>query len=342
MKQIVGQETKKFFGVIVFLILSLLSYANEKTFEIGISQFAEHPALDAVRKGFEDELKELGVKVNIDYKNSQGDTGTTGMIAQKFVADKKDLIFAIATPSAQAAKQATDDIPILFSAVTDPVSAQLVNSNEKVGGNITGTSDAAPIEKQLALFKELNPKVKKVAIIYNTSEANSEVQINTAKKVSKKLDIEIIPVGVNNINDIPQAVNSVIRKVDGFYTITDNIVASAINLISKAAIKNKKISPTYSVELIFIYNVFKNSNNYSLSSAVSVLKSSSVVLFELLFLDSEESVLSSSLSDFESEDFVLPPFALAAASFAELITISRPRFAALRIRSLSPELLIIS
>lgn len=242
MKQIVGQETKKFFGVIVFLILSLLSYANEKTFEIGISQFAEHPALDAVRKGFEDELKELGVKVNIDYKNSQGDTGTTGMIAQKFVADKKDLIFAIATPSAQAAKQATDDIPILFSAVTDPVSAQLVNSNEKVGGNITGTSDAAPIEKQLALFKELNPKVKKVAIIYNTSEANSEVQINTAKKVSKKLDIEIIPVGVNNINDIPQAVNSVIRKVDGFYTITDNIVASAINLISKAAIKNKKIT----------------------------------------------------------------------------------------------------
>lgn len=242
MKQAVGRKVKKIFGVIVFLILSLLSYANEKTFEIGISQFAEHPALDAVRKGFEDELKELGVKVNIDYKNSQGDTGTAGMIAQKFVADKKDLIFAIATPSAQAAKQATDNIPILFSAVTDPVSAQLVNSNEKVGGNITGTSDAAPIEKQLALFKELNPKVKKVAIIYNTSEANSEVQINTAKKVSKKLDIEIIPVGVNNINDIPQAVNSVIRKVDGFYTITDNIVASAINLISKAAIKNKKIT----------------------------------------------------------------------------------------------------
>ena len=90
------------------------------------------------------------------------------------------------------------------------------------------------------------------------------------------------------------------------------------------SIKNKKISPTYSVELIFIYNVFKNSNNYSLSSAVSVLKSSSVVLFELLFLDSEESVLSSSLSDFESEDFVLPPFALAAASFAEFTVIPRP------------------
>lgn len=242
MKQTVVQKAKKILGAMMFLSLGLISYADEKPFEIGISQFAEHPALDAVRKGFEDELKELGVNANIDYKNSQGDTGTAGMIAQKFVADKKDLIFAIATPSAQAAKQATDSIPILFSAITDPVSAQLVKSFENVGGNLTGTSDAAPVEKQLSLFKELNPDTKKIAIIYNTSEANSEVQIAKAKTVGENLGIEIVPVGVNNINDIPQAVNSVVRKVDGFYTITDNIVASAINLISKAAIKNKKIT----------------------------------------------------------------------------------------------------
>ena len=242
MKQTVVQKAKKILGAMMFLSLGLISYADEKPFEIGISQFAEHPALDAVRKGFEDELKELGVNANIDYKNSQGDTGTAGMIAQKFVADKKDLIFAIATPSAQAAKQATDSIPILFSAITDPVSAQLVKSFENVGGNLTGTSDAAPVEKQLSLFKELNPDTKKIAIIYNTSEANSEVQIAKAKTVGESLGIEIVPVGVNNINDIPQAVNSVVRKVDGFYTITDNIVASAINLISKAAIKNKKIT----------------------------------------------------------------------------------------------------
>ena len=242
MKQTVVQKAKKILGAMMFLSLGLISYADEKPFEIGISQVAEHPALDAVRKGFEDELKELGVNANIDYKNSQGDTGTAGMIAQKFVADKKDLIFAIATPSAQAAKQATDSIPILFSAITDPVSAQLVKSFENVGGNLTGTSDAAPVEKQLSLFKELNPDTKKIAIIYNTSEANSEVQIAKAKTVGENLGIEIVPVGVNNINDIPQAVNSVVRKVDGFYTITDNIVASAINLISKAAIKNKKIT----------------------------------------------------------------------------------------------------
>lgn len=242
MKQTVVQKVRKIFCVMMFFIFGALAYANEKAFEIGISQFAEHPALDAVRQGFEDELKELGVNVNIDYKNSQGDTGTAGMIAQKFVADKKDLIFAIATPSAQAAKQATDSIPVLFSAVTDPVSAQLVDSFEKVGGNLTGTSDAAPVDKQMKLFKELKPEIKKVAIIYNTSEANSEIQITKAKEIGEELGIEIVPVGVNNINDIPQAVNSVVRKVDGFYTITDNIVASAINLISKAAIKNKKIA----------------------------------------------------------------------------------------------------
>lgn len=242
MKQTVVQKVRKIFCVMMLFIFGALAYANEKAFEIGISQFAEHPALDAVRQGFEDELKELGVNVNIDYKNSQGDTGTAGMIAQKFVADKKDLIFAIATPSAQAAKQATDSIPVLFSAVTDPVSAQLVDSFEKVGGNLTGTSDAAPVDKQMKLFKELNPEIKKVAIIYNTSEANSEIQIAKAKEIGEELGIEIVPVGVNNINDIPQAVNSVVRKVDGFYTITDNIVASAINLISKAAIKNKKIA----------------------------------------------------------------------------------------------------
>ena len=242
MKKIVGQSIKNLFFIVTFFILGSLVYANNKTFEIGISQFAEHPALDAVRKGFEDEIKESGMNVNIDYKNSQGDTGVCAMIAQKFATDKKDLIFAIATLSAQSAKQATDKIPILFSAVTDPVHSQLVDNMENVGRNVTGTSDATPIEKQLALFKKLDAKVKRVAIIYNTSESNSEIQVEKAKKIGKKIGIEIIPVGINNINDIPQAVNSVVRKVDGFYTITDNIVASAINLISKSAIKYNKLT----------------------------------------------------------------------------------------------------
>ncbi|WP_339009473.1 ABC transporter substrate-binding protein [Fusobacterium varium] len=223
--------------VLMFLVVvGVKTNAQEgKKFKIGISQFAEHPALDDVRKGFEDELKSLGVNADITYKNSQGDTGVAGVIAQKFVSDKSDLIFGIATVSAQAAKQSTDNIPVLFSAVTDPVNSQLVKTMDKVGGNVTGTTDATPMEKQLGLFQKINPKIKKVGIIYNTSESNSEIQVANAKEIGAKLGLEIRAVGVNNINDIPQAVNSMISKVDGFYTITDNIVASAINLISMAA-----------------------------------------------------------------------------------------------------------
>ena len=223
--------------VIMFLVIAgVKSNAQEgKKFKIGISQFAEHPALDDVRRGFEDELKSLGVEADITYKNSQGDTGVAGGIAQKFVSDKSDLIFGIATVSAQAAKQSTDKIPVLFSAVTDPVNSQLVKTMDKVGGNVTGTTDATPMEKQLELFKKINPEIKRIGIIYNTSESNSEIQVANAKEIGAKLGLEIRAVGVNNINDIPQAVNSLVSKVDGFYTITDNIVASAINLISMAA-----------------------------------------------------------------------------------------------------------
>lgn len=223
--------------VIMFLVIAgVKSNAQEgKKFKIGISQFAEHPALDDVRRGFEDELKSLGVEADITYKNSQGDTGVAGVIAQKFVSDKSDLIFGIATVSAQAVKQSTDKIPVLFSAVTDPVNSQLVKTMDKVGGNVTGTTDATPMEKQLELFKKINPEIKRIGIIYNTSESNSEIQVANAKEIGAKLGLEIRAVGVNNINDIPQAVNSLVSKVDGFYTITDNIVASAINLISMAA-----------------------------------------------------------------------------------------------------------
>ncbi|WP_278571186.1 ABC transporter substrate-binding protein [Fusobacterium ulcerans] len=235
MKMRVGQRL--IMMVIMFLVIAgVKSNAQEgKKFKIGISQFAEHPALDDVRRGFEDELKSLGVEADITYKNSQGDTGVAGVIAQKFVSDKSDLIFGIATVSAQAAKQSTDKIPVLFSAVTDPVNSQLVKTMDKVGGNVTGTTDATPMEKQLELFKKINTEIKRIGIIYNTSESNSEIQVANAKEIGAKLGLEIRAVGVNNINDIPQAVNSLVSKVDGFYTITDNIVASAINLISMAA-----------------------------------------------------------------------------------------------------------
>ncbi len=128
---------------------------NEEKFVIGISQLAEHPALDDARKGFEDGLEELGIDAEIDFKNAQGDIPTSTTISEKFAKDEVDLIYTIATPAVQAAKQVTSDIPILFSAVTDPVEAGLADTMEKPGGNLTGTSDEAPIDRQLKLFNQL-------------------------------------------------------------------------------------------------------------------------------------------------------------------------------------------
>lgn len=216
--------------------------SSDDLFTIGISQLADHPALDDARKGFEDGLKELGLNAEIKYQNAQGEIPNTSTIAQKFVKDKVDLIYAIATPAAQAAKQATSEIPIIFSAVTDPVIAELVDSMESPGGNVTGTSDESPIDRQLQLFKDLDENIKKVGIIYNTGENNSPVQIEIAKEIGASLGIEIIEVGVSTINDIPQAVDSIISKVDAIYTITDNMVASAISIVANKAIENNMIT----------------------------------------------------------------------------------------------------
>jgi len=216
----------------------------EKEFTIGIVQLAEHPALDGARLGFEEGLKELGVNAKVIYKNAQGDIPTSLSISQNFVNDKVDLIFAIATPAAQAAKQATIDsnIPVIFSAVTDPVSAELVASMDKPEGNVTGTSDATPIDRQLQLFKDLDPNIKNIGIIFSTSEPNSQVQIDMAKELAVGMGLEIHEVGITTINDIPQAVDSIIDSVDGIYAITDNMVASGINIVAAKAIENNIIT----------------------------------------------------------------------------------------------------
>lgn len=244
---------KKFSKVILLVLATMVILTGCRTgksvssgegskFEIGIIQLAEHPALDDARRGFEDGLKELGVEANVSYQNAQGDIPATTTISNKFVQDDVDLIFAIATNAAQAAKQATADIPILFSAVTDPVLAELVNSMENPGANVTGTSDLSPMDRQLQLFKDLDPDAKKIGIIFNTGEPNSQVQVELAKKLAPELGLEIVDVGISNINDIPQALDSVINKVDGIYTITDNMVASAIGLVSMKAIENNLIT----------------------------------------------------------------------------------------------------
>jgi len=219
------------------------SSSETKTYKIGISQIVEHPALDDARKGIIDALKEEGFvegeNLEIDFQNAQGDMPTAQTIADGFVAAKKDMIIAIATPSAQAAANATKDIPIVFTAVTDPVAAGLAASLEKPGGNVTGSSDAAPMEKQFELVKILVPKAKKIGIIYNTSEANSIVQVNKAKELSGKFGFEIVEIGITTVNDIDQALSSANGKIDVLYTPTDNLVASAMPLIANKCIENK-------------------------------------------------------------------------------------------------------
>ncbi len=216
--------------------------SQEKEFVIGIDQLVEHPALDDAREGFIQGLEELGVKVKIVYQNAQGDIPNSLAIAQKFVSDKVDLIYAIATPAAQSAKQATSEIPVLFSAVTDPVESELVDSVDNPGGNVTGTSDASPMEEQLSMFKKLDPSIEKVGILFNTSESNSEIQVAQAKDLASKLGLEIVEVGISNINDIPQAMDSMIKNIDGFYAITDNMVSSAIAIVADKLNSNKVIS----------------------------------------------------------------------------------------------------
>lgn len=211
-------------------------------FEIGIIQLAEHPALDDARLGFEDGLKELGVDAKVSYQNAQGLIPDTLTISQKFVNDGVDLIYAIATPAAQSAKQVSSGIPVLFSAVTDPVEAELVESMENPGANVTGTSDLSPMDRQLQLFKDLDDNINKVGIIYNTSEPNSQVQVDLAKELAPAIGLEIVEVGISNINDISLALDSIINKVDALYTITDNMVASSIGLVANKALENNLIT----------------------------------------------------------------------------------------------------
>ncbi|MDF2607579.1 MAG: putative extracellular substrate-binding protein [Bacillales bacterium] len=216
---------------------------EEKVVKIGISQLMEHPALDASRKGFIDGLKEAGFEegknIKIDFQNAQGDQPTTQTIAQKFVNDKVDMILAIATPPAQAAFNATKDIPILITAVADPVKAGVAKSLESSETNVTGTTNSTPITNRLDLIKKLVPNAKKVGILYSTSEINAQVQVDAATKAAPDFGFEIVTAGVTNANEIPQAMNSLVGKIDALFVPTDNLVVSSMPIIADICLKKK-------------------------------------------------------------------------------------------------------
>jgi putative ABC transport system substrate-binding protein len=211
--------------------------------KVGIIQIVEHPALDAARKGFLDQLAQKGYKegenLEVEYQNAQGDQANLQTIARQMAQDKCDLILAIATPSAVAMANETSDIPILITAVTDPVSAKLVKSNEKPGTNVTGTTDMNPVKDQLQLIKDIVPTAKKVGILYNSSEVNSQVQVKIEDKAAPGLGLELVKVTVTASSEVMQAAQSLVGRVDAIYLPTDNMVISSLASVVKVAEENK-------------------------------------------------------------------------------------------------------
>ncbi|MFJ5869738.1 ABC transporter substrate-binding protein [Dietzia maris] len=205
-----------------------------ESYRIGINQLVQHPALDSATAGFKEAFSEAGVEVEFDEQNANGEQGTALTIAQQFASDDLDLALAVATPAAQAMAQNITDVPLLFTAVTDPVSAELVDSMEEPGANVTGTSDAAPIEKQLELLKEIVPDAERIGIVYASGEVNSQVQVDQAREAAGPLDLEIETQTVTTVNEIQQAVEA-LGDVDAIYVPTDNMVVSGIASLVQVA-----------------------------------------------------------------------------------------------------------
>ncbi|MEN6510070.1 MAG: ABC transporter substrate-binding protein, partial [Smithella sp.] len=184
--------------------------------------------------------KEKKINIKFDRQNAQGDMGTSMMIANKLAADKVDLIFSISTPSSQHALKATQAIPIIFGAVTDPLSAGVVQNVTKPGGNITGVSDAWPIKKQVELLVKLVPTVKTLGIVYNPGESNAKFMLTKLQEACSQLDIKLITAPISNTGEVLVAAKSLAPKVDAFYSSIDNSVLSAVASLVKVANEYRK------------------------------------------------------------------------------------------------------
>ncbi len=213
--------------------------ASSEAYKIGVVQLVEHPALDQAYTGFVDGLKEAGLEEGkdfvIDYQNAQGEQANCQTIASKLVNDQNDLIYAIATPAAQAVAATTETIPVLVSAVTDPADAKLVKSNEAPGTNISGTSDLTPVKEQMELLTQLLPEAKTVAMLYCSSESNSKFQVEIAKAAAAELGLETIEATVSSSAEIQQVVESLAGKADAIYAPTDNMIAAGMPTVSMIA-----------------------------------------------------------------------------------------------------------
>ena len=227
--------------ILIPLTLCLVSFqtAMAQTYRISVNQFVEHPALDSVLKGFKDYMKEANVQIDYNVHNAQANMGTATQIGQQIVGEKADLIMAIATPSAQACARALEKAPselkrpLLFTAVTDPVAAGLVDNLNQPGGYITGVSDLLPLKKHLEMLIAFLPNIEKLGVMYNAGEANSKVLVKTLKELSQNYGIKVIDATASKTSDVYQAAKSLVGKVDAVFIPTDNTIVSGL----EAAIK---------------------------------------------------------------------------------------------------------
>jgi len=221
---------RKFMLALAFGAFAMPAFAAD--IKVAVTAIVEHPALDAARDGIKEQLAAEGFvdgdQIDFIYESAQGAPEIAAQIARKFVGDEVSVIVPISTPSAQGAVAATKDIPIVFTAVTDPVAAQIVSSREKPGGNVTGISDMSPLAEHVALILEITPDVKRLGVVYNPGETNSVVLVERLKEVAVDAGIEVVESPATKSGDVQQATLALVGKVDAIYIPTDNTVVSAL------------------------------------------------------------------------------------------------------------------
>ena len=257
-------------GILLTSLISLHQLKADKkkdVFRIGISQFITHQSLDATREGFVDELVKQGYvegkNIEIDLQNAQGEQRNLKTISQQ-LAESSDVVLAIATPSAQSLANTTQTTPVIFSAVTDPVSAKLVESREHPGGNVTGTSDQSSdaISIQINLIKKVLPKAKTIGILYTQSEPNSVVQKDEAKRLLEEKGFTVVEKTILDSNNVKAAAESLMAEVDMVFVPTDNIISSTIETVKQVSIKHKVPVFGGSTEMIAVGGLYNYGTNY--------------------------------------------------------------------------------
>ena len=257
-------------GILLISLFSLHQLKADKkkdVFRIGISQFITHQSLDTTREGFVDELAKQGYvegkNIEIDLQNAQGEQRNLKTISQQ-LAESSDVVLAIATPSAQSLANTTQTTPVIFSAVTDPVSAKLVESREHPGGNVTGTSDQSSdaISTQINLIKKVLPKAKTIGILYTQSEPNSVVQKDEAKRLLEEKGFTVVEKTILDSNNVKAAAESLMAEVDMVFVPTDNIISSTMETVKQVSIKHKVPVFGGSTEMIAVGGLYNYGTNY--------------------------------------------------------------------------------